>query len=933
MLREIVVNENSVQLLRAAVTGEEVEGRTTIPVIRDRTITFDRFISKFMGSIGKSQKIIQPPNCRICETDLNGNTILVLEDEPQVRTVGFDLDFSTALAELEQTGKLEEYGLQNFTQDNPEPPYYFNLSFPYIVYFIKYDNKFNPNNFMVFFRNHPLSSRMDYLYLANLPNIPSEQNMCLGADKMGDAPVSNLIEACERTLYRFWSNAFNADYINNTQQYAEVQYVCDYLTWSCFTAVDPMFVFDVKWIPYDKNVASVMSDMASAESYVSFDKIVSLFSSTSPVEEPGSTRVDNICESVIVADMELTVGDEVVYEGVPHYIVSFRGQPGYEADEILLEDENGKESVIPLTDNSPVIKGWKELFSDGNLSSFEVNGKEVKLKDIIKISFPSQSYRQVLAIRTARDGKIEAKLGRAFYLLENIDFEVMNFDEIVIQGRTLEKDKVYYLTTGITRQYPGNEMEKLTFNEITTNSSGNLIASFRRQGGSSKGVSLDDFSYKILDDENSHSESTVRINARLFSTDDEGEIRVIPEVGCFSSHPSSTIWQTEALRAKQDILKGSNIWDVTQEKDEFDDLVEVAHVVGTIESISIPSFDLNIEFSVGDDILIADWTDVDTMLEIWKIKEFRLDEDRDVLYVHAISDSGKERDFPYIFFDSGKVNIGLMRKVSRSFSGVPAGTLIKANQAKVQNFPKKDIVEIVAFITDTGRDIPLIYCSNLCTIWATEESLSRFDAFAINSPAWKKNKTKVAGADPNKIKIQSGDLLVNDFRTSLTSDSRSLYIVRRGRWARKFVLSGLIRQYKFTNYEDVKGNIFNYGYERWGIISPRDSQVEHFARKNIPVWPNFHNWYTQIPQEHPTRNEKVFVSDGEFEKACFPEVVEAVEAEDEIEIVDTTEYPEEVASVGETTFTTTDTSAAMTPSTTGGDTLTTASTNDDIFDF
>jgi len=56
----------------------------------------------------------------------------------------------------------------------------------------------------------------------------------------------------------FWSTIFNPDYIYNYVAYQDVAGVCDYLTWEYYSHTDPMFIYNVDWIPYGKNVGHVV---------------------------------------------------------------------------------------------------------------------------------------------------------------------------------------------------------------------------------------------------------------------------------------------------------------------------------------------------------------------------------------------------------------------------------------------------------------------------------------------------------------------------------------------------------------------------------------------------------------------------------------------------------------------------------------------------
>ena len=882
-MREVVVNARVAQLLRTKEDSFETEdGGIITPIIRDKTISFTQFIKKLSSLSGGLGRDILPNNCRIVEKDLTGAITLVLEDEPQVRTVSFDLDMATVIEELRETGKLEKYGLENFL-DEYEAPYYLNLSFPYIVYFLKLDPDFSYQGMRVFFRLHPLTSGSDYLYLANLPNIPNGQGICLGG-RRGDERNLNLSisEAVHGIMDRFWSNSFNSDYIHNVQAYTDVKFVSSFLEWSYFTSVDPMFIFNVKWVPFENCVDEELSQMVSHNNSVEFENVIDLFTASKKVRTEDNNEItDNLCDSAIIENTTFTIGDEIMYSGRIHYITSFRGYAGNIPDYIVIEDDDGVETAVEVCqENQNLLIDWKLQLEETEVKyqSIEIKGVEVKIGDIIQIHYPRQSYKKVSSIRRGRDDIMEVKLGKHFYLLENIPFKVTGNGDITVQNQKLTPGKRYYMLSSKETEFAGGKFNPVLFKGLDENESGTLTIVFERPNLTGRDLvyPLDSFEYELLDENKCSEVSTLRLNCRIFSKTKNNILRIFPGSGCFAGYLGSdryaTPWISDSQQVKLDILRGEegeDLWDITEHALEPDGNGEVKiekeySLKGPIKSIFIPSFDLDITFSVGDEVIVADWKNVDNMTRIWKIRDFSLSLTADDSLIVLLEDSsGNLMRFPYINFTTGKILHGFMRKVSRSFNGIPVGTLIKANRTKIQNFPMKDIVEIVAFITDTGRDIPLILCSNLCTIWGSIDSLERFNAFAINSPAWKKFKSKVLPPDPSKIKTQSGDFVIDNEDQFINSVSPML--VRRGRYAKKYVIQGMYNGYAWRYDISLSKDPIKEGYYRYGIISPRESQTQHFGRPTYKVWPNFHNWYT-VEKSIESRQFKIFISDGEFER-------------------------------------------------------------------
>jgi len=106
---------------------EKIQGEST-PIKVKATMTHNEFFNSLLKRYSLTTGIL-PQNCRYMKTLLNGYKVLIIEEEPKIRSISFNQDLSSLLEIHKLTGKLDEYEIKK-----KGPPYRFTLSFPYIIY-------------------------------------------------------------------------------------------------------------------------------------------------------------------------------------------------------------------------------------------------------------------------------------------------------------------------------------------------------------------------------------------------------------------------------------------------------------------------------------------------------------------------------------------------------------------------------------------------------------------------------------------------------------------------------------------------------------------------------------------------------------------------------------------------------------------------------
>jgi hypothetical protein len=727
------------------------------PMYRKRTIKTKDFFSSLKSNLTNDTEIL-PIGCKYFKTFENGRKLLIIEEPPRIRTIKVDIGQEAVIEKLRTTGKLKEYGYEDYLETkNGSKEHSFQLAFPYVVFVMLLNKKNGLVQMKPFFRLHPITSLSDYLFKAPLYNIPSSQSICLGS--LRNFP--NILETTENIIETFWLNKYNKDYTDNIAEYekSEAFEVHDYFSWQYFTKNDPMFIYNVKWIKYRKNLNQVVNEIRDqslgsdgvGNSYGIIENIVSGSTSSNLPPKPG---VRNFTYAMAMGNgLTVEIGDEVIFDSEKMYLYSITTTDhGESYGDIELENEKGELIAVPYRDferefNKSIIKN--------ELKEAVVQGKVIKPDDII--TYKSGDYKlhkRIKSIRVAQDGKIEALIGSDHYLIENIDFEVMDLNEIKIDGEPLDKEKDYYIMTSSDRYNNSYKLKKMRYDHISISSIGNILIRFTpletRRGDTisinynnyQKGNEEYDF---INPDKFIIPDVFCHFDKLLFNGDgkEKSKFKIIKEKGIFIENHNNIRSYLGCSDGDKQMLEKILIADGTR--------------------LFIPCVSSDIDFKIGDPIVYANWEKPEDMLTISSIDSFEFDEDSSKLYIHSTSLNKKVKfKIPYINFKTNEVNIGVIRKVESKCGDWKSGDKIKAKVAGITNFPKKDTNSIIAFINDGATKYPLAICSNLCTLWMNEDTIAKFDRIPFKTPAWSKHE--ITPFDTSKIKWQHGDQFINNYQ-------------------------------------------------------------------------------------------------------------------------------------------------------------------------
>ena len=821
-ITEIRIDEKYSNFLKSKDVNRK-EGKTE-PAIRQKTFLTKDFLDRVKGqSRFTSSGEILPQNCRLYKPLSNKTAILVVEDTPRIRTISVNINMEAAITRLKKTGKLIEYGFRDFLTKNTLP-YRFTLSFPYVVYIATLHGigrRVYVDSFQVYYRLSPITSLSDYLLINNLPNSDTNQFVCLGG---GNSEYGSLYSSFNRALEKFWVNTFNTDYIYNYQKYENVPEICDFLNWLYNTNRDPLFVFDIPWIRNQFTLGEIINYME--EDYrdegirLNYNSLSTIF--TRPYEpedlqqEEGKDAVlDGICNSMFLKERELSVGEKVWVEGKEYYVYSFIGRNSGKPTFIQLEDEEGKLSKIELTEE--IIYSFDEQLDKTEfLDSVKLSGGQtVKVGDVVLVDFPQKMYKKVDKIRVARDGLIEVRLLGEYYIAKNLQAKFIDLEKFEFNSVKLEKGEKYLLTSDL-RGFPCSYYEEVEFKEAAPSPTGRIVLKFEYVKSKEK-VSLDASRKKgdIFTQRGLSSTKVFRVGRKLFTNGNKSVL--LSKRGAFFPRGQSSTSTFDCELAKREIVKDNEI--------------------------EITSFDLDINFKVGEKVVVSNWNDLPQMLKVWTITGFKFS--GNVLQIE-LQHKQEKMSVAYIDFEpsSRQVEVGLIRKVVNEFGGIKAGTKIRAKEKGIPNFPKKDVNIIIAFIVDTGGH-PLVLCSNCCTLWMFDLT-EKFELVPIESTLWK--DLEHAPINLNRIRIQFGDMF--KYASSFTSIfTHYMYTLSS--------YNGRESLFRIEDYSSIAASYSGLDRvttrrtsNRYGFITPRYTEAQTLAFTIRRMLPNFHGLYTEVPESY-----------------------------------------------------------------------------------
>lgn len=721
--KEIRINEKFSSIGLADYSTISLKSKSE-PVKTEKIIKTSDFLSSLTGTNLDSN--ILPPNCRFVKHFPSGY-IVVVEEQPAIRTISIDINVKLEYDKLIKNGKFSEYNLTK----NTYTPRKFTLAFPYVVFFMSFSKNLDPLYTEVYFRTNQILGNADKLFKAPLLNIATDQTICLGGYV---GRWSSLATAAQIVQSTFWTNIFNRDYTYNYEDYGDVPMVNTYVEWEYLTQVNPMFIFDVRWKEIPLTVYSTIERMANrcfsaGDKLVGYRKLCQIFEQPKETEKVSqdSERIfrDVSSQYFFGSDMfVINTGDSFDLHEKTFYIYSFLGPAG-SITHVQIMSEDGKTIFYKTTKKT--MEFLKKKIEEKRFVSQTTlpNSLEIKKGDILKFTYDwsaTHSYKKVEFIRENIQGDMEVNLDGEILLVKSISKKAELFD--------INKPKIKGIELKVGEKYIFGELKEC--NSILNCYIGEYVdidairntiyARFKTTDGYKHYSFSSDHFFIKEENANISSSNIIRSGRTLYMSKPNKPRSYNGTLLNFSSRlatVNNSQYLTELINDDQLFISGA---------------------------------DLDIEFSIGDNVVVANWVDPLDMLTVKTITGFVIKDEG--LYFVLKDKNDNISEIQYIT-NNGRIFAGMIRKTVSRIDDLTVGTKIIAKKGYIPNFPKKDINIIVAFVIDTGGE-PLVLCSNGCTLWYTDV-IENFDKIPMTSSKWA--KIQHVPIDVSKIKIQPGDII------------------------------------------------------------------------------------------------------------------------------------------------------------------------------
>jgi len=854
----ILISPNQVSIVSTDLFYTHVgESSVVDPVARTvkKVINSEDFIRKVSSRMypDTSSKLL-PPNCRYHKSLPNNRSIVVIEEQPQMRTILTSNQVSRDIEALKKTGAWEQYGYKGLENTKyglgDGSSFKFTLSFPYIVYIMS----FNGNdlcNMTIYFRLSPITTLNDYLLLAPLHNIPQDQRICLGSWRDSKTISGSVSEEVEKVITTFWSGVFNMDYTNNCLKYSDVYELSNYFVWQYFSKTNPMFIFKVKWHQWNSNLITEVKRLQSILGVgtntvpFSFPALCDvLLSPTLVAEEEKSPDVkfplfENFVESIHLGNGSLSIGDDIVYLGKKYYITDFLGNVNYSNSPsyIVFTDEEGKKDSLKLDSNTKTeLNSVFATTKESKTIKLPACGVTINIGDIVEFTVDEtfKGYRKVENIRLGLDKRNHIRLGNDYYFADSLKVKILDLSKGIElpNGTTIIIGNTYSFLVDIGTSLPIKRIFDVKVEEYIVQSDKLAIKIRYLEGGrleihdihnlSNLGNIIDFSKLEIVE----YKEKVLRLGFNLL----DFKKSIFEKAYIDTNNLDLYVKYTRAASENYGTYPIQQYLSQNFPPSINDILIE------NRQRLFIPSFEFNIDFKIGDNVVVADWSNPQEILKVRTIQGFTFDESTYLLNI-IVNDpiTNTSKVVPYVNLDLRLVKVGSVRKVSIKQSSYEIGDQIRAMSRGIADFPMKDTVSIVAFLIDTGIE-PMVLCSNLATIWFSDlrKHFAKVPGknITIDPSTFKKFTTS-----PGNMVILGRDSSCPCFILEYTKSPQDVEIMEQ----EKLFRPRLIDPQKGGSVCSAEGSLtYHLPY---GIPIPRLSQAEYMSKKLQKCYMNAHGSY------------------------------------------------------------------------------------------
>jgi hypothetical protein len=738
---EIRINDKFVSVVKIDPDYSE---KPDIPIAKISSQSTNIFLKKINEKFLLTQIGMTPANCRYIESLSEKTKVIIIEEPPSIRTLFF---FTKSIPEVIASltpEKIAEYQIDK--EDFEKELIKFNLALPYII-FIMVFNGSRLDLLQAAVRPKPIISLTDNLFVPPFLNINESFQVCLGE---GVQDGTNIVVSTEKVLKKFWATPFNRDYANNFVKYKTVPIIGNLFDWQYNSQENPMFIYKVDWIPMDQSCQSFLTTIKSTYSqnkvkpltYIELHKIFDMKQKYATRKKVQNKPVlyEDVCNGINLLKTKdepatsIYIGDPFHFKNKNFFIETFLSfDPEGPAEYLRFLSTENKQITMKLTKKTRafLLKQRKKLLYDEEATL--PNGIVVKAGDILilenMLSSKKSLFKKIIYIRKGSEGFVELRAGDQYLIVDNIPktAKKLDFDDIKIDGVKLEKDQEYFI---VNRQGTNNAvleyLVKAKFKELSIAQSDRLVARFLYGAG--------------------------EINLNLGDTGCVFKgltFEKLPKV-IYLGRLLMTSLQGEMYRKDNSIYFTSGIGHVPDTSTGFDLICKELLQDG---SFIAKSSNLDIIFSVGDEVVISNWDNPIDMLKIKTIIGISKNTEKRTIDFHLVDKDNVNSKVSYV--EKYIIYVGTVRKIIREYNGIKRGSKIVAKEG-LKNFPKGSVNIIIGFLNDTGTSEPLVFCSNALTLWFSDLE-KNFDIIEENSKDW--NKLVHEPINLSNIEMQPGDIV------------------------------------------------------------------------------------------------------------------------------------------------------------------------------
>jgi len=786
---EIRINYDRIHLYSSSNVNEEnnnKEESCSVPVQMKKSMPMRNFQEKFDRSFYSKQLRILPDKCKYFE-QFGNKKLYVIEEQPSIRTIKMMLPVSLELNYLENAGKLNDPDISKYfneKQNNWKKEEYdnirsYSLSMPYVIFIISLDRNNQYLSTWIYLRLAPLVGKDDYLLAAPFCNIDDSEQICMGSHASRRANTDQ--QAIQNVIDTFWHASYNQDYMYGLQKYQnkKVDGVASYVEWEVMTKNEPNFIYNVDWIPDTRTIGKKINhikEMYNSSTTTSFfnkvkiamnqpvrtdEIVIEKRRNGADISQPLYYDITNGIRPRNNNEIYLHVGDPfyIKHKSAFCFISSFLGTDNGTGiiEYMQVERNDGKFFKYKFTKKvREFILEQAKAVRDIDEAKLN-NGTVIKTGDILIDH--NNIYKQVEYIRRTPYNTIEIKfIGLNFYNLDKIEGELRDPNApVVFEGTKISKDKPYLVT------FYSSENNAILTSSLVMKFDDFLIRTF-----------ANDLSIKMkkIDAIESNPVTLDKLSNNVFDLED---IEVIDDNPYFYNGGRLCVCVNRVDDSKVGkLIKTAEGFTYDNDKCRISGNINFSNLEKQIikdKKLHISGFNSDIDFSKGDMVVVADWVNPQNMLVYKEIVEFIINIQDRKLSFKLKEESGKVEIVPFII--GNNIKIGKVRHITKGFDKLKYTDKIRSKVPGICNFPKKDINMIIGFLTDTGGQ-PLVLCSNGCTLWY-EDVLEKFEIFTSEHKAW--SRLSAAGLDVDKIKVQTGDLImINHSHYLIGNPSRNSHL-------------------------------------------------------------------------------------------------------------------------------------------------------------